>query len=115
MLMLFAQDVFNGGLAGWSSFGIAGLVLGWLLLKHLPDKDRQIRELIDLHLKTEIDQRNMHASLEREQRADFRVTLEGVMIHWNKQIDGITSALRTDLLAIQKAVEAVGKSMGPRP
>jgi PAS domain S-box-containing protein len=42
---LLAQDVL-GGAAGWSSFGIAGLVLGWLLLKRLPDNDRQLEKLL---------------------------------------------------------------------
>lgn len=43
---LLAQAVDPSGVAGWSSFGIAGLVLAWLLLKHLPAKDVQLKELL---------------------------------------------------------------------
>lgn len=43
---LVAQiDPISGG-AGWVGTGLLGAVLSWLLLKHLPDKDRQIREVI---------------------------------------------------------------------
>ena len=37
----------SGGGAGWAGAGLLGLVLAWLLLKHLPDKDKQIQGLID--------------------------------------------------------------------
>lgn len=42
-LLLIAQvdpAGLSGG-AGWVGAGLLGAVLGWLLLKHLPDKDRQ--------------------------------------------------------------------------
>lgn len=32
------------GTAGWAGAGLLSLVLGWLLLKHLPDKDKQASE-----------------------------------------------------------------------
>ena len=35
-----------GGGAGWLGAGLLGLVLSWLLLKHLPEKDRLILELM---------------------------------------------------------------------
>lgn len=51
--LLFAQEaaptVTGAGIAGWSSFGLAGLILAWLLLKHLPDKDKQIKEMLGDH------------------------------------------------------------------
>jgi hypothetical protein len=33
-----------GGNAGWAGAGLLGLVLAWLLLKHLPDRDKQNAE-----------------------------------------------------------------------
>jgi hypothetical protein len=43
---IFADvDSLSGG-AGWVGAGLLGLVLGWLLLKHLPEKDAQIERLI---------------------------------------------------------------------
>jgi PAS domain S-box-containing protein len=46
-LLFIAQssDPLSGG-AGWAGAGLLGLLLAWLLLKHLPDKDRQLSELI---------------------------------------------------------------------
>lgn len=40
-------DVLPGG--GWAGAGLLGLVLWWLLFKHLPNKDQQIKELIGDH------------------------------------------------------------------
>jgi PAS domain S-box-containing protein len=42
-LLMFAQvpDPISGG-AGWVGAGLLGLVLGWLLLVHLPSKDKQL-------------------------------------------------------------------------
>lgn len=40
-----ATDPIAGG-AGWVGAGLLGLVLAWLLLRHLPDKDAQIERLI---------------------------------------------------------------------
>lgn len=49
-LYSFAQgpSPITGG-AGWAGAGLLGLVLAWLLLKHLPDKDKQLTELIKIH------------------------------------------------------------------
>ena len=49
-LQLFAQspEVISGG-AGWVGAGLLGAVLSWLTLVHLPAKDKQVKELIDLH------------------------------------------------------------------
>ncbi|RJQ26393.1 hypothetical protein C4577_03515 [Candidatus Parcubacteria bacterium] len=53
-LVIIAQtqvDPISGG-AGWVGAGLLGLVLGWLLLKHLPDKDKYIKEIIKEHGET---------------------------------------------------------------
>lgn len=49
-----ALDPIAGG-AGWASFGIAGLVLSWLLLKHLPDKAAADKEKDNLLFKVIAD------------------------------------------------------------
>lgn len=48
MDFIFAQiaDPISGG-AGWVGAGLLGLVMSWLLMVHLPSKDKQLRELID--------------------------------------------------------------------
>lgn len=47
-IALLADAAADGGLAlaGWSTFGLAGLILTWLFLKHLPAKDAQMESLL---------------------------------------------------------------------
>lgn len=48
MLLLIANEVVPpGALAGWSSFGIAGLILAWLFFVHLPSKDKLFSSFIE--------------------------------------------------------------------
>lgn len=51
MMMLIAQLTSAGGdlggYSGWAGAGLLGLVLAWLLFKHLPDKDRQLKDMLD--------------------------------------------------------------------
>lgn len=51
-IALFAQDPNAVGITGWvaavSSVGLLGPVLYWLTMIHLPAKDKQMRELLDL-------------------------------------------------------------------
>lgn len=48
-ILLFAQtatDPISGG-AGWIGAGLLGAVLCWLLIIHLPAKDKQLKELVE--------------------------------------------------------------------
>ena len=45
LLLSQIGDPFTG--SGWAGAGLLGLVLGWLLLKHLPAKDAQLEKLIE--------------------------------------------------------------------
>lgn len=65
--LLFAQDPVSG-IAGWTSFGLAGLVLSWLLLRHLPEKDRQLDRLMEVH-RNEL----------KDTRTEFQATLQVVL------------------------------------
>ena len=50
--VIWAQAIHNdplSGGSGWVGAGLLGLVLAWLLLKHLPEKDKQYKELIEAH------------------------------------------------------------------
>ena len=90
-----AADPISGG-AGWVGAGLLGLVLGWLLLKHLPDKDRQSREELERHL-----------DVERKQREAFQVITTEMMAHNRQQIETVTKALSVDLQALRHAVDAL--------
>ncbi|SRR6266446_8977556 len=99
-------DPISGG-AGWIGAGLLGAVLCWLLLVHLPAKDKQIRELIDSHLKAEKEQRAEHAVMEKEQRADFHATLTQLLEFSRMQIGSLGDALREDLDALRDSMQAM--------
>lgn len=64
------------GAGGWAGAGLLGLVLSWLLLKHLPDRDKQVKETQDANaaqVKSIVDQ--FSASL-KEQRLEFADALK---------------------------------------
>jgi hypothetical protein len=46
MLLIGMNPDALGGGAGWLGAGLLGLVLSWLLLKHLPEKDRLILDML---------------------------------------------------------------------
>ena len=47
--LLLAADIteFTAGGAGWVGTGLLGSVLLWLFFRHLPDKDKQLKEFTD--------------------------------------------------------------------
>ncbi len=48
---MFGNDLQTvSGSSGWAGAGLLSVVLGWLLFRHLPEKDRQVKELIDTHM-----------------------------------------------------------------
>lgn len=123
-LVATASDPIAGG-AGWVGAGLLGAVLMWLCWKHLPDKDKFIKEqqaahdaqqavkderverIINSHLVVEAAQRDVHAKLEREQRAEFRATLDQMLDHNRRQVEGLGNALRADLQALKVVIESL--------
>lgn len=101
--LTFAQAVSGDafGASGWASFGIAGLVLSWLLLKHLPSKDAQLERLItlgderalailDKTEKRTKDIADQSVVREKEQRQDFKEALQSII----KQSEVSTSSIQ---------------------
>jgi hypothetical protein len=123
-------DPISGG-AGWVGAGLLGLVLSWLLLKYLPDKDRQLKELIDAKDKALKDKDDAHAvmltsmwlkhreqlaefvseaqRIATEQRAEFRITLQMVIEHCRSDTASQTTAIVKELQHLGERIE------GPRP
>ena len=84
-MMAQTMDPLSGGagIAGWSSFGLAGLVLAWLLLVHLPNKDKQaeakdakIVEIVTQTQKTIAEQAEATRKERKEERVDFVKALQ---------------------------------------
>jgi hypothetical protein len=48
VLLAQSPDPISGG-AGWFGAGLLGAVLAWLLLVHLPARDKQLKEILDRH------------------------------------------------------------------
>lgn len=105
-LLLAAQivpEALVGG-AGWVGAGLLGLVLWWLLYKHLPAKDKQIKEFIegkDLHI--EKMTARFEASL-KESRIEFRAALDAVLEHCTKEMTGIAATLKAELADMHRRI-----------
>lgn len=126
MLVLLAQatgDPISGG-AGWVGAGLLGLVLGWLLLIHLPAKDKQIAGLIESrdNFVRELTA-SFRASLQEESkewaeqfrqgRADYKASLDAVVQHCERETTAISQSLRADMAKLmdefQKAMRFLAK------
>lgn len=94
-LLLFVQnaDALSGN-GGWFGAGLLGLVLGWLLFRHLPAKDAQIERIIAQH----------SASLERVIEK-HNVSLEKVIAHCKEEMIRTSESLTRDLEQINAAAE----------
>ena len=90
LAQLPSPDPISGG-AGWLGAGLLGLVLGWLLLVHLPSKDKQTKELVDGML-------NRHEVMEREQRQTFRESLDQVVNHCKEEFATILAHSRKTMI-----------------
>lgn len=74
MLLAEGLDSLSGG-SGWVGAGLLGLVLSWLLLKHLPDKDAQITAL------QSVKDKQLDA-----QRAEFAQNQTSALLAYQKDI-----------------------------
>ena len=121
--MWFAQAVtpdisaIAGG-AGWAGAGLLGLVLGWLMLWHLPAKDRQIhlliegkdsiiREIITRNgetLRSVTEQNNIALDKSRD---DFKEWLALISTNHNNNVKAITEAMTRELMSLASVVSAL--------
>ena len=126
------EDPISGG-AGWIGAGLLGLILFWLLMKHLPAKDAQIDAFVrgkDTHVEAitakfveSINEARREAKVEREQaRADqnedrnlFLAELEKQRILRHEQAQHFTTSLvqlHTVLSELRLAVQQTGQQIG---
>jgi hypothetical protein len=124
LLILIGQvttDPLSGG-AGWVGTGLLGSVLGWLLFIHLPKKDQQVLELINsrdkLVEKLTAEFRQSIAELldkanvnDKEQRVNFKESLERVTAHCEKEVTTTVDALRKDVDRISTYVGELTKKI----
>lgn len=91
-MFLFLADVeaLAGG-AGWVGAGLLGLVLGWLLLKHLPDKDKQLDGILqrkEAFIRSLLD---TNVATEKESRKEFRESLNAVVNHCREEMQTLAN------------------------
>lgn len=117
LLLAQATDPISGG-AGWVGAGLLGAVLSWLLLKHLPEKDRQQKDLIDSHNSKTKEITDTHAACIRgindhhervlaQSREDFAKFLGRVIEHCQAEMAGVTKLVEKDLQAISVAIAKI--------
>ena len=88
--VLLAQnlDPLSGG-SGWIGAGLLGLVLAWLLLKHLPAKDAQFQKFLEDKDKTIQALVVQFGETSKSQRVDFKEALLVVTKHCEEEMKRI--------------------------
>lgn len=95
----------SGGWVGWATFLTSGGVLIWLLFRHLPAKDEQIKNFIatkDAHVErissefsTKLASTTAHFREEmKETRKEFKETLNDILSHCDKELSKIVELHR---------------------
>lgn len=107
-----APDIFGG--AGWAGAGILGLVLGWLLLKHLPSKDQQLKEFIDAKDKALLALSQACDTERRAAREDFRASLEQISSHHESQMNALVEALHREIDALAQTIRTLAAAIEER-
>ena len=125
LLGVEATEALSGG-AGWVGTGLLGSVLMWLFFRHLPDKDRQLKEfndasnarfkeimdakdtqingIINSHNALLAEQVSRLAEADRDRRSDFKAALDVVIDHCQRE-----AVMQRDVLAkdLSENVEAI--------
>lgn len=111
-LLLLAQgiDSLSGG-AGWAGAGLLGLVLGWLLLFHLPQKDKQLREILDGHNLVVIELRKECAAERAAMLENFQTTLDTISQRAADAQDRNSAELRSELSTLRTALQSLSAAV----
>ncbi len=103
-----AQAEMVGTGAGWVGAGLLGSVLFWLLMRHLPDKDRQIKELLadkDKQIMDLISQHNEERSAvfkEKSNEQQARILAAEVA---QKGVESLVASFSVELKAERETCE----------
>lgn len=125
-ILLLAQGVDTiGGSSGWVGAGLLGLILGWLLLRHLPSKDAQIKDFMEtkdaqvkeLILAKDEQIRVLSERYERkvdglilafqiestDSKKEFRQALDLVLAHCDREAAKMVDAFRVEIARVVQA------------
>lgn len=101
-LVLFAQDALLAGTSGWIGTGLLGTVLAWLMLKHLPDKDKQLKEIMDSKDRLLMEQ---HKLLNDEHAKQVNLVVQ----HCKTEMEGVHSLFKTEMADLGEKISAALK------
>ena len=102
--MLVAQanpEPLSGG-AGWVGAGLLGLVLCWLLLKHLPDKDRQLENFIKSRDADKEAARQTFANEQKENRAANAQAIQDMQRTFAQAVNDMMTAFANEQRATRE-------------
>lgn len=74
--MIADGDTMLPGAPGWVGASLLGLVLAWLLLRYIPQRDQNARYVVDLLVNELAQQREANRQALVRVCAEFRVVLE---------------------------------------
>jgi len=106
MLLAQASDPLSGG-AGWFGAGLLGLVLCWLLLVHLPAKDKLILTIIESRDNALKEQRNQHSETIKKLGESINSTVERVTEHCKDELDEIATKFGVSIDKMEEAMTRV--------
>lgn len=98
-----------GGWSGWAGAGLLGLVLCWLLLKHLPDKDKQIEERDKTHQSNLLSQSQRHDMALLAQSDRHEKAIKEAREAYEKDLQLIVDHCKAEMAMM---TESVGRQMG---
>lgn len=96
----------------YTAAGLFGLVLSWLLLKHLPAKDAQLERLITDHQKQIADITAAHHQEVRELVAAFQLEQRESRQQYKAELADLIASHRQLTQVIHKDLEILGQATG---
>ncbi len=97
---------------GYTAAGLFGLVLSWLLLKHLPAKDAQLERLITDHQKQVADITTGHHQEVRELVAAFQLEQREQQQQHKAELTDLIASHQQLTQVIHKDLEILGQATG---
>lgn len=94
-VLLSQTEPLSGG-AGWIGAGLLGLVLFWLLVIHLPNKDKQIKELLEGKDKQISEIIAAFRSESKEGRTEFKEALSVIQTAADRRMNELSTTLRNE-------------------
>lgn len=87
MLIILAEAASNvDPYSGWTATGLLSMLLCWLLYKHLPDKDKQVREQQQEHISDVRVMQDKFTTRSAELQEFFQMQLKEVTDHCKEEL-----------------------------